>query len=100
LTTPPPPISKPSGLMTNQTNAGCTTDLMCKQKQWDEARRTIYSTLSDEDGQYLCAGLLRDSVIITNLGVGEKIDDQLKAITSTPPHFFQPSRTKTPDNPP
>lgn len=55
-------------------------DLMCQQKQWDEARRTIYSTLSEEDGQYVFEGLHRDSVIITNLGVGEKIDEQLIAI--------------------
>jgi hypothetical protein len=55
-------------------------DLMCRQKQCDEARLTIYGTLSEEDEQYLCAGLFRDSVIITNLGVGKAIDEQLKSV--------------------
>jgi hypothetical protein len=56
------------------------TDMMSKQKKWDKARRTIFSTLYEEDGQYVLEGLCRDSVIITNLGMGEKIDEQLKAI--------------------
>lgn len=56
------------------------TDLRCKQKSWKKERRTIFSTLWEEDGQYVLEGICRDMVIITNLGMGEPIDAQLKAI--------------------
>lgn len=56
------------------------TDFMCKQKTWKKERRTIFSTLWEDNGQYLLDGLCRDTVIITNIGKGEPIDKQLSAI--------------------
>ena len=56
------------------------TDFLCKQRTWKKERRTIFSTLSEDDGQYILEGLCRDMVIITNLGKGEPIDAQLRAI--------------------
>ena len=56
------------------------TDFLCKQKSWKKERRTIFSTLSENNGQYILDGLCRDMVIITNLGKGEVIDAQLRAI--------------------
>ena len=56
------------------------TDFMCKQKKWRKERRTIFSTLCENDGQYVIEGLCRDSVIITNLGQGYRIDEQLRKI--------------------
>jgi hypothetical protein len=58
------------------------TDMMCKQKSWSGQWRTIFSTLTEENGQYVLDGLCRDSVIITNLGMGNKIDEQLSAINA------------------
>lgn len=40
----------------------------------------IFSTLWEDNGQYVLDGLCRDMVIITNIGKGEAIDGQLKAI--------------------
>lgn len=56
------------------------TDLLCQQANWEKARRTIFSTLAEEDGQYVLDGMCRDSVIITNLGMGETIDEQLEKV--------------------
>ena len=56
------------------------TEFMCKQPTWRKERRTIYSTLWEEDGQYVLEGFCRDTVIITNLGKGEEIDVRLRAI--------------------
>ncbi len=56
------------------------TDFLCKQKKWRKERRTIFSTLWEDNGQYILNGLCRDTVIITNLGKGEPIDAQLRAI--------------------
>jgi hypothetical protein len=56
------------------------TDFLCKQRPWRKERRTIFSTLWEDNGQYLLGGLCRDTVIITNLGQGEAIDTQLRAI--------------------
>ena len=56
------------------------TEFMCKQRKWLKERRTIFSTLWEDNGQYFLEGLCRDMVIITNIGKGEAIDDQLRAI--------------------
>ena len=56
------------------------TEFLCKQRKWLKERRTIFSTLWEENGQYFLDGLCRDMVIITNIGKGEAIDDQLRAI--------------------
>ena len=56
------------------------TDFLCKQKKWKKERRTIFSTLWEDNGQYTLNGLCRDMVIITNLGKGEEIDAQLREI--------------------
>jgi hypothetical protein len=56
------------------------TEFMSRQKKWKNGRRTIFSTLQEKDGQYLLQGICRDSVIITNLGMGEAIDEQLAKI--------------------
>ena len=56
------------------------TDLMRRQKQWDKARCTIFSTLVAKDEQSVLDGTCRDSVIITNLGMGETIDELLKSV--------------------
>jgi hypothetical protein len=55
------------------------TEFMSRQKSWRKERRTIFSTLWEDDGQYVLEGLCRDTVIITNIGMGESIDEQLKA---------------------
>jgi hypothetical protein len=56
------------------------TDFLCKQRRWKKERRTIFSALCEGDGQDMLDGLCRDMVIITNLGKGEAIDAQLRAI--------------------
>ena len=56
------------------------TDFLCKQKKWLKERRTIFSTLWEDNGQYFLDGLCRDMVIVTNIGKGEPIDAQLRAI--------------------
>ena len=55
------------------------TEFLSRQKSWRKERRTIFSTLWEEDGQYVLEGLCRDTVIITNIGMGEAIDTRLKA---------------------
>ena len=55
------------------------TEFMSQQKSWSKERRTIFSTLWEDGGQYVLEGLCRDTVIITNIGMGESIDEQLKA---------------------
>ena len=54
------------------------TEFMCKQKSWKKERRTIVSSLVEEDGQYLFEGMCRDSVMITNIGMSQDIDERLK----------------------
>ena len=54
------------------------TDMLCQQRSWRKERRTIFSTLWEDDGQYVLGDLCRDTVIITNLGMGEPIDEQLQ----------------------
>jgi len=54
------------------------TEFLCKQKSWKKERRTIVSTLVEDDGQYLFEGICRDSVVITNIGMDQDIDEQLK----------------------
>jgi hypothetical protein len=44
------------------------------------ASSEIFSTLGEDNGRYILEGLCRDTVIITNLGSGEAIDDQLRKI--------------------
>ena len=56
------------------------TDMRCQQRSWRKARRTIFSILWEDDGQYVLGDLCRDTVIITNLGMGEPIDQQLRNI--------------------
>ena len=56
------------------------TEFTSQQRKWKKARRTIYSMLCEENGQYVLEGLCRDMIIITNIGKGEPIDDQLRAI--------------------
>jgi hypothetical protein len=53
------------------------TEFLCKQRTWRKERRTIFSTLWEDNGQYVLEGLCRDTVIITNIGMGEPIDEQL-----------------------
>jgi hypothetical protein len=65
--------------VTDERTSWMYTDFMCKQKTWKKERRTIFSTLWEDDGQYVLDGLCRDTVIITNIGKGEAIDGQLKA---------------------
>ncbi len=55
------------------------TEFMSRQKSWRKERRTIFSTLWEDGGQYVLEGLCRDTVVITNIGRGEAIDKQLKA---------------------
>ena len=55
------------------------TEFMSRQKSWRKERRTIFSTLWEDGGQYVLEGLCRDTVVITNIGRGEAIDEQLKA---------------------
>jgi len=56
------------------------TEFMSRQKSWHKERRTLFSTLREEDGQYVLQGICRDSVIITNPGLGEEIDEQLSKV--------------------
>ncbi len=60
------------------------TDMLCQQRSWRKERRTIFSTLWEDDGQYVLGDLCRDTVIITNLGMGEPIDAQLRKTGRTP----------------
>jgi len=54
------------------------TEFETRQKNWHKARRTIYSRLIQKDRQLVLAGLVKDSVIITNLGMGGPIDEQIR----------------------
>ncbi len=54
------------------------TEFMSQQGTWKKARRTIYSRLIERDRQLCLLGVSLDSVIITNLGMGDAIDDQLR----------------------
>lgn len=54
------------------------TEFMSQQDKWKKARRTVYSRLIEDEKQLLLESLGRDSVIITNLGMGESIDTQLR----------------------
>ena len=53
---------------------------MSRQGTWKKARRTIYSRLIEHDKQLSLPGLSHDGVIITNLGLGEAIDEQLRQV--------------------
>ena len=46
---------------------------MSQQGTWKKARRTIYSRLIERDRQLCLLGVSLDSVIITNLGMGEML---------------------------
>uniref|UniRef100_B3EME0 Transposase DDE domain-containing protein n=1 Tax=Chlorobium phaeobacteroides (strain BS1) TaxID=331678 RepID=B3EME0_CHLPB len=74
------------------------TEFMSRQKKWKKERRTIFSTLWEEDGQYLLQGICRDSVIITNMGMGEKESmsnlPRSAARTCSTPESFLASTTK------
>ena len=54
------------------------TDFLCKQETWDLARRTIYSRMIQHDNQLVLPVLITDSVMITNIGMGGKIDELLR----------------------
>ena len=56
------------------------TDMKCQQKGWEQARWTIFSTLWEEDGQYLLESVCQDSVIVTNPGMGDAIGEQHRTI--------------------
>lgn len=54
------------------------TELMICQGTRKQARRSVYSRLIEHDGQLMLRGTGQESVVITNLGIGEPIDDQLR----------------------
>ena len=54
------------------------TEFMSRQGTWKKARRTIYSRLIERDSQLSLPGLNHDCVIITNIGMGGAIDNQLR----------------------
>jgi len=54
------------------------TDFLCQQESWDLARRTIYSRMIQHDNQLVLPGLVSDSVMITNIGMGGEIDELLR----------------------
>ena len=47
------------------------------RKSWDRYRRAFFCTLNIEDGQYLFDFAKPDSIIYTNIGLGDDIDRQL-----------------------
>lgn len=53
------------------------TEFMCQQETWDLARRTIYSRMIQHDRQLVVPGLGTDSVIVTNIGMGCCLIDEL-----------------------
>lgn len=54
------------------------TEFICRQGSWEKARRAIYSRLIECETQLSLPGLSHDSVIITNVGMGGAIDEQLR----------------------
>ena len=54
------------------------TEFKTRQGGWHKARRTIYSRLIQNGRQLALPGLDKDSVIITNLGMGGQIDEQIR----------------------
>ena len=54
------------------------TEFMSRQGTWKKARRTIYSRLIEHNSQLSLPGLAHDGLIITNLGMGGAIDNQLR----------------------
>ena len=53
------------------------TEFKTRQGGWHKARRTIYSRLIQQDRQLALPGLVKDSIIITNLGIGGHLDEQI-----------------------
>ncbi|EFK06146.1 conserved hypothetical protein [delta proteobacterium NaphS2] len=53
-----------------------------KRGNWDRFRRTIYCRLTNKGDQLYLPGCRPDTVIITNLGRGEPIDEQLKKMSA------------------
>jgi hypothetical protein len=47
------------------------------RKSWDRFRRAFFCTLNIEDGQYIFDFAKQDTVIYTNIGLGDDIDRQL-----------------------
>ena len=60
-----------------------------RRGSWKKFRRAIYCCQTDEDGQLLLECCRPDTVIYSNLGMGQKIDAQLKAVNKN--HFFKAS---------
>jgi len=54
------------------------TEFKTRQGGWHKARRTIYSRLIQHGRQLALPGLVKDNIIITNLGMGGQIDEQLR----------------------
>ena len=50
------------------------TEFKTRQGGWHKARRTIYSRLIQHGTQLALLGLLKDSIIITNLGMGGQLE--------------------------
>jgi len=50
------------------------TEFKTRQGGWHKARRTIYSRLIQHGTQLALPGLLKDSIIITNLGMGGQLE--------------------------
>ena len=54
------------------------TEFKTRQGGWHKARRTIYSRLIQHGTQLALPGLVKDSIIITNLGMGGQLDEQIR----------------------
>lgn len=53
------------------------TEFMDCRGNWEKARRAIYTSPRQEGAQFLLAFARPDTILYTNLGVGEAIDEQL-----------------------
>ena len=54
------------------------TEFMTRQGTWKKPRRSAYSRLIEHHGQLALQGNGCESVFVTNLGMGEQIDKQLR----------------------
>jgi hypothetical protein len=55
-------------------------ELGSRRGSWKNFRRAIYCSQSDENGQLLLECCRPDTIIYTNLGMGQQIDRQLQAV--------------------
>lgn len=60
----------------------------CKRGNWKEFRRAFYSRLMNNGSQLYLPGCRPDTVIVTNIGQGQKIDDLLKGAGAE--HYIEP----------